>query len=39
MPKANLQKIKLLKLVELFRLETDEAHPLTTNEVCNRLTR
>ncbi|OGO92983.1 MAG: hypothetical protein A2Y17_07075 [Clostridiales bacterium GWF2_38_85] len=34
MPKANYQKIKLLKLMELFRHETDEEHPLKTSEVC-----
>lgn len=33
----NRQKIKLLKLVELLRQETDEFHPLSTNEICNRL--
>lgn len=33
----NRQKIKLLKLTELLRQETDELHPLSTNEICNRL--
>ena len=33
----NRQKIKLLKLMELLRQETDEFHPLSTNEICNRL--
>ena len=33
----NCQKIKLLKLMELLRQETDELHPLSTNEICNRL--
>ena len=33
----NRQKIKLLKLIELLRQETDELHPLSTNEICNRL--
>lgn len=33
----NCQKIKLLKLIELLRQETDEFHPLSTNEICNRL--
>lgn len=37
MPQDNCQKIKLLKLVELLRQETDELHPMTTNEICNRL--
>lgn len=35
--KENRQKIKLLKLMELLRQETDEHHPLSTNEICNRL--
>lgn len=33
----NCQKIKLLKLLELLRQETDEEHPMTTNEICSRL--
>ena len=33
----NYQKIKLLKLMELLKQETDEAHPITTNEICKRL--
>ncbi len=37
MPKANYQKIKLLKLLELLRQETDEEHPLRTSEICTRL--
>lgn len=37
MTKVNHQKIKLLKLMELLRQETDELHPLSTNEICNRL--
>jgi len=35
--KANFQKIKLLKLVELLRNETDEDHPLTTSQICRYL--
>lgn len=35
--RENCQKIKLLKLMELLRQETDELHPLSTNEICNRL--
>lgn len=35
--KENRQKIKLLKLMELLQQETDELHPLSTNEICNRL--
>lgn len=34
----NHQKIKLLKLMELLRQETDEMHPLSTNQICSRLT-
>lgn len=33
----NHQKIKLLKLMELLKQETDEFHPLSTSEICNRL--
>ncbi len=28
---ANMQKIKLLKLYELLRKETDEAHPISAS--------
>ena len=35
--KENYQKIKLLKLMELLRQETDELHALSTNEICSRL--
>ncbi|MBR0133591.1 MAG: WYL domain-containing transcriptional regulator [Lachnospiraceae bacterium] len=34
--KAN-QKIKLLTIVDILRNETDESHPLTTNELCKKL--
>lgn len=37
MSQENCQKIKLLKLMELLRQETDEAHPLSTKEICARL--
>ena len=37
MPNDNCQKIKLLKLMELLRQETDENHPITTSEICRRL--
>ena len=37
MPNDNHQKIKLLKLMELLRQETDEDHPITTSEICRRL--
>lgn len=34
---ANYRKVKLLKLLELLRQTTDEQHPLTTNQICARL--
>lgn len=37
MKSDNCQKIKLLKLMELLRQETDENHPITTSEICRRL--
>ncbi len=37
MQRDNCQKIKLLKLVELLRQETDENHPLRTSTICERL--
>lgn len=37
MSNDNCQKIKLLKLMELLRQETDENHPITTSEICRRL--
>lgn len=36
-PQENFQKIKLLKLVELLRQETDEDHPMRTGVICDRL--
>ena len=33
----NHQIIKLLKLMELLKQETDEHHPLSTSEICNCL--
>lgn len=33
----NMQKIKLLKLYELLRRETDEDHPISRNELCRKL--
>jgi len=38
MAQENRQKIKLLKLHEYLRQETDEEHPLTTNQLCSILT-
>ena len=34
---GNCQKIKLLELIEMLRRETDEQHPMTTSEICKRL--
>lgn len=39
MPRENYQKVKLLYLHELLKQETDEQHPLTTNEICARLSK
>ena len=33
----NGQKIKLLRLYELLRLETDEDHPISRMDLCQRL--
>ena len=33
----NQRKIKLVKLLEILRYETDEQHPLTTRELCDKL--
>ncbi|MCC8106898.1 MAG: WYL domain-containing protein [Clostridiales bacterium] len=35
----NWQKIKLVKLVELLRQESDEQHPLTTVQICDYMTK
>ena len=37
MVQDNYRKIKLLKLLELLRLDTDELNPMTTNQICTRL--
>lgn len=37
MARENCQKIKLLKLYELLRQETDDQHPLTTMNIIDRL--
>lgn len=37
MAEDNYRKIKLLKLMELLRQETDEQHPMKKTEVCRRL--
>lgn len=33
----NIKKIKLLKLMELLREETDEQNPMVAKDVCKRL--
>lgn len=38
MNNENIRKLKLLKLLELLQNETDEQHPMTTIEICQRLT-
>lgn len=35
MSQKNWQKIKLVKLLELLRQESDEQHPLSTNQICD----
>lgn len=37
MAQDNYRKIKLLKLLDLLRLDTDEQHPMTTAQICSRL--
>ena len=37
MAKSNCQKIKLLKIMEILRQETDEDHPMKTYAICERL--
>lgn len=37
MAKENSQKIKLLKLMELLRQETDEQHPMAATVICQKL--
>lgn len=37
MAQDNYRKIKLLKLLDLLRMDTDEQNPLTTNQICARL--
>ena len=34
---VNYRKVKLLKLLDLLRQETDEQHPLSTNQICAKL--
>lgn len=37
MPEENHQKIKLLKIMEILRQETDEEHLMTKAELSSRL--
>lgn len=37
MKKTNCQKVKLLKIMEILRRETDEDHLLKTGDICKRL--
>lgn len=37
MAQDNWQKVKLLRLSELLRQETDEEHPMTTMTICSRM--
>ena len=37
MAEENYQKIKLLKIMEILRQETDEDHPMTKAELSARL--
>ena len=37
MPQDNHRKIKLLKLLDMLRHETDEQHPLSTTQICTKL--
>ena len=37
MAETNIKKIKLLRLMEIFRQETDEDNPMLATTVCKRL--
>ena len=37
MANENIRKVKLLKLLELLRQNTDEDHPLSTGQIANAL--
>ena len=37
MARDHWQKIKLLKLLELLKQESDELHPMTTSQICKRM--
>ncbi len=37
MASKNWQKVKMVKLIELLRQESDEQHPLTTQRICEHM--
>lgn len=37
MKRENASKIKLLKILEILRQDSDEEHPLSTSELCSKL--
>ncbi len=37
MPREQFRKVKILKLLELLRQNTDEEHPMTTNDIVDHL--
>jgi hypothetical protein len=37
MAQDNYRKIKLLKLLEMLRADSDEQNPITTNQLCANL--
>lgn len=37
MARDNYRKVKLIKLLELLRQQTDEQHPMTTAEICTAM--
>ena len=39
MGKENFSKIKLLRIWEILKQESDEEHPLSTNQIIERLAR
>ncbi len=39
MAQDNYRKIKLLKLLDILRQDSDEEHPMTTTQLCDRLDR
>lgn len=37
MARDNYRKVKLIKLLELLRQQTDEQHPMSTNQICQAM--